>query len=326
LKGLHHVEDRQSQLSDAEVLVVLVINVLLFVLAFKVENGLRTSLIWVIIGFLFFLVIIVILLAILRPEALHGLRPQAVDSRPSKDGAEIKAKIEEIALESSVNSEYIDSKLIRFIPPLNPTQFKIIRIPDEHPSPYYNYQFAPMGMLILYNIPFFLLPVIDSRGASIGHQVIDLQPGILNEPRSWNFTEAINNVKAIHVLISSGHAWRMHEEVQFLYRRVGYIRLKFSDGTEQRTDLILGKHLREWAFGNNPNLVTEIDNDWLMPAWLSHDSTKRIDLLTIPISGPLKTLANIEIVADFEIAHPDKHFKSPSIIVSAITVERWVSS
>lgn len=305
-------------------LAALAINALLVILALRAEAVQQTWLIWTMVALFFLIVLIVVALAIWRPEALRGLRPQTVDTRPSNDGEEIQAKIEKIASNAEVNSDQIESKLVRFIPPLHPTQFKIIRIPDELPSPYFNYQFAPMGNLILYNIPFFLLPMIDSRGASIGHQVIDLQPGTLNEPRSWNLTGTIERAKALHFLISSGHGWRMHEGVEFLYRRIGFVRIKFNDGTEQRTDLVLGKHLREWAFGNSTNLVTEIDNDWSKPAWLSHDSTKRIDLLSIPITASPKTVAALEIVAEFEQAHPDKHFKTPSIIVSAITVERVV--
>ena len=307
------------------VLVVLVSNVLLGILASQAEPSQRTWLIYAIVIILSILILVVVGLAILRPEALRGLRPTPAPVTSEQTKAEQDEKIQQIAQDASVKPELIDPKLVRFIPPLKPTQFKIIRFPDQIPSDYYKYPYVPTGKLILYEIPFFLLPVTDANQAALGHAVIDLQPGTLNEPSSKKLETSVDGAKAIHVLISAGHGLRMDGTIQFLYKRIGYMRFVFRDGTEQRTDLVLGKHLREWAFGNSTNLVTELDLFWSKPAWLSHDSTKRFDLLTIPISNQPKDLKAIEVVAEFEEGHPDKPYKSPSIIVSAITVERLVS-
>ncbi len=307
------------------VLVVLVLSVLLFPLAYLAEPSLRFWLTVAIIFLLFLPIICVAILAVFRPEALKGLRPASIPVVSGQVKAEQDAKIQQIAQEASVKPELIDSKLVRFIPPLAPTQFKIVRFPDEIPPKYFNYPFVPTGNLILYQVPFFLLPVTDSRSSLVGHAVIDLQPSTFNDPGSKRLDVSVDNAKCVHILISAGHGWRMHEGIQFLYRRIGYLRFIFEDGLEQRTDLVLGKHLREWAFGNSTNLVTEIDLSWSKPAWLSHDSTKRFDLLTIPIANHPKDLSAIEIIAEFEEGHPDKQVKTPSIIISAITVERSIS-
>jgi hypothetical protein len=261
-------------------------------------------------------------LAVNRPHALAGTNAPSAPN--AKELIKAETKVQEIAQASSVSSELIDPKLVRFIPPLNPIQFKIIRFPDEIPPNYYKYPYVPTGMVIIYQIPFFLLPVTDSNQAGLGHTVIDLRPSAFNEPKSKNIEALVDKAKCIHMLISAGHGLRMDGTIQFLYKRIGYLRLIFKNGVEQQTDLILGKHLREWAFGNSTGLVTELDLSWSKPAWLSHDSTKRFDLLTIPITNFPKDLTSIDIVAEFEERHPNKSFMTPSIIVSAITVERAI--
>jgi hypothetical protein len=306
-------------------LLVLVLSAFLGVLAYRAEPSQISWGMAAVIILLFFLSAVVVALAVFRPEALKGLRSKPVLAATDQPMAEQNIKIQQIANETSVQQDFIDPKLVRFIPPLNPTQFKIVRFPDETPPNYFKYPYVPTGKLIIYQIPFFLLPVTDSDKAALGHAVIDLQPGILNEPSSKNIEVSVNAAKNIHLLISAGHGLRMDGTIEFLYKRIGYLRLIFKDGVEQRTDLILGKHLREWAFGNSTNLVTELDLSWSKPAWLSHDSTKRFDLLTIPISKYPKNLMAIEIIAEFEEEHANKPFKTPSIIVSAMTVERAVS-
>ena len=306
------------------VLIVLVLNLILIPLAYLAEPSQRTWFIAAIIFLLFLLIISVMILAIFRPEALKGLRPASIPVLSGQVKSEQDAKIQQLAQESSVNPELIDSKLVRFIPPLAPTQFTIVRFLDQNPPIYFDYPFAPTGMLIIYQIPFFLLPVTDSRNSLVGHSVIDLQPGNYNEPGRKKLDVSIDNAKCVHFLISAGHGWRMHEGIQFLFRRIGYLTFSFKEGIEQKYDLVLGKHLREWAFGNSTNLVTELDLSCSKPAWLSHDSTKRFDLLTVPINNSSRNLCSIEIVAEFEESHPYNHVKTPAIIISAITVERSI--
>jgi hypothetical protein len=299
------------------------------VIIYALSNQASYSLVFIGLGLLVALTLLATYLAVYRPRALDGTHPTSAPI--ASELTKTETKVQEIAKTSSVKPELIDPKLIRFIPPLHSTQFKIIRFPDEIPPDYFKYPYVPTGMTIIYQIPFFLLPVTDSLlvtniyKAALGHAVIDLQPGTRNEPKSKKLETAVDTAKNVHMLISAGHGLRMDGTIHFLYKRIGYVRLTFRDGSEQRTDLVLGKHLREWAFGNSTNLVTELDLLWSKPAWLSHDSTKRFDLLTIPIDNQPKDLRTIEIVAEFEEEHPDKPFMTPSIIVSAITVERLVS-
>jgi hypothetical protein len=150
-----------------------------------------------IIFLLFLLIVCVTILAIFRPEALKGLRPAPVPVLSGQVKSEQDIKIQQLAQESSVKPELIDSKLVRFIPPLAPTQFKIVRFPDENPPSYFDYPFVPTGMLIIYQIPFFLLPIMDVRKSLVGHAVINLQPGDFNAPEK-KLDVDIDNAKCVH--------------------------------------------------------------------------------------------------------------------------------
>ena len=232
----------------------------------------------------------------------------------------------ESGVEPSPREETPDPKLVRFIPPLPPGRFRIAPLPRPVPPPFYNWPYAPTGKLVIYDIPFFLLPVGDDLGNLKGHLVLTAQPSNENAPDLKEIRVQVDRVRAVHILISAGHGWRSHEGVDFLYKRIGYLDFHFAEGTSQREPLVLGKNLREWAFGNNPNLVTELDTSAAKPAWLSHDSTKRIDLLSIPIEQSPRDLQRIEVVGKFEHDHPGKSISTPATIISAITLERAVSS
>jgi hypothetical protein len=255
-------------------------------------------------------------------SALSGLDPLG-RGEPSAVPPDVPRR-PTVSADPSAAPDLIDPKLVRFIPPLPPTKFRIINLPRPQRPPYFAYPYAPSGKLVLYEIPFFLLPVLDSRGAMQGHLALDLQPSQTNEPSSQHVDARVTEASVVHFLISAGHAWRVHEGVQFLGSRVGFLRFQFSGGHEQRIDLVLGTHLREWAFGNNPNLVTELDLSMAKPAWLSHDSTRRFDLLSIDLNNAPRDLHSIQVVAQFEDDHPQKTISTPAIIVSAITVERYM--
>lgn len=68
-------------------------------------------------------------------------------------------------------------------------------------------------------------------------------------------------------------------------------------------------------------LVTELDTDQAKPAWLSHDSRRRMDLMTVKVAGGPKTLKAIHIQAEFEGDLQGKSIDTPSIIISGITAE-----
>jgi hypothetical protein len=215
-----------------------------------------------------------------------------------------------------------DAKLIKLIPPLDPKRFKTITLPAHQPPPVYKLPDAPTGLFMLNQIPFFLQPVVDAARNLIGHQVIDIAPGHGNAATVEEVPANVQDVTAVHFLLSAGNGHVTWEGVQFLGKQIGHVELLFADNTTQRVNLLLGKHIREWAFENFPGLVRDIDPALTQPAWVSYDNAHRIDYMPVSVGGGPKTLKHIRVVAQFEDKHLEKPIALPAIIISAITCER----
>lgn len=280
--------------------------------------------IWVIAGLIMLialLIAIVAILAVRRPEALHGRRPK-VAAASEETKASQSESAQNVAKESGTRPELVDPALVEFIPPLSAGRFKTLELPRHDPTRYYQSPYAPTGRIMIYEIPFSLLPVSDAAGNPIGHLAVDLKPAPDNAAASDVISVGESNIRAVHFLLAAGHGWRQRDGVILLHRCIGYIRLGFPDGTGQTAKLVLGKNIREWAFGNNPNLVTEIDTSQTRPAWVSHDNRRRIDLFSVQIEQGPRAVSTIEIVAKFEEDYPNREITFPAILVSAVTLER----
>lgn len=241
--------------------------------------------------------------------------PEQTASPPDSEQTEPANKSAEQA------SMHVDVKLVRFIPPLQRGRYRIVTLPLQEPPEYFNWPYSPTGLSVYYEIPFLLLPVFNSEGRSFGHAVLTVQPSEENVADVKTINAVESRITHVHFLISAGHGWREHNGLTFLHRRIGYLEISFSDGTSQRVNMILGRNIREWAFGNNPNLVTEIDLSLTRPAWHSHDSTKRFDLMSVQIENGPKDIQSIRVVGEFEDSHSGVWLRTPAIIVSAITCE-----
>jgi hypothetical protein len=84
--------------------------------------------------------------------------------------------------------------------------------------------------------------------------------------------------------------------------------------------LVLGKNIREWAYGNQGNLVRVIDYDSAKPIWIAHDYSCLLDLMPVTVTEGPKTLITIRIVAEFEETYPG--ITKPATRISAVTCER----
>lgn len=208
-----------------------------------------------------------------------------------------------------------DPRLIKLVPPIEPTRFMTVVLPgDPQLSSFYRLSCAPTGVMVINHVPFFLQPVLDNHHEIIGHQTIDIAPGYENTPTVKEVPIIVDMVVAVHFLLSAGAAF-----VYLLGRQIGCIEMLFADNTTQRIPLVLGKHLREWAFENIPNLVRDIDPSITQPAWVSHNNAHRIDMMSITLDGDPKALKAIRIIAKVDGEPADS---LPSIIISAITCER----
>jgi len=201
-------------------------------------------------------------------------------------------------------------------------RFRTIELPRQRPLEFYAWSSAPVGTFIIDRIPFFLHPVADDTRRLLGHTAINIQPSDDNAQSIVDVPAAINDVTAVHFLLSAGNGWITWDGVLYKGKRIGSIELVFADQSTQRIEMILGVHIREWAFGNSPNLVTHIDYNMTRPAWVSYDHTRRIDRMSIVVKDGPKDLKSIRVAAQFEIERLDRELPLPSIIISAITCER----
>jgi hypothetical protein len=215
-----------------------------------------------------------------------------------------------------------DTKLVRFVPPFRPGQYSIVRLPDSSPPQQYNFPLAPLGLSVFYGVPFFLWPSTDTAtGALLGHRTVSVQPSETNDPVIRVIAVHVGRVAKAHLLITAGHGWREKDGEVFLHRRIGFVHLDFADHSRQTVEIVLGRNVREWAFGNDVNLVEEIDTSQTVPAWLAHNSTRRLDMMSVVVLGGPREVRTITLEGRFENDHPGRVFPTPAIIVSAITCE-----
>jgi len=210
-----------------------------------------------------------------------------------------------------------DPRLRNLVPPLS-QRFRMVQLPPVQPPTVYGTPYAPVGLLMIDEIPFFLEPFFDPGGRLLGHRTITVQPGEHNAERIVVIPANIRSVAQLHCLLAAEHGWTERDGVQFVDKRIGYIELVFVDQSVQRVDLVLGRDIREWAFGNSPELVRDINQITTKPAWISHDTHYLIDVLSIPVRHKQPDLTSIRIIAKFQ-DDPGTSILLPAILISAIT-------
>jgi hypothetical protein len=222
---------------------------------------------------------------------------------------------------AQLTKSFRDFRLTYLVPSPEPDRFYTMPLPTKSPITYYNYVYAPCGAIYIRGIPFVLPLVANDKGEILGHHTIDIAPREMNEPTIVEIPTDISNVIKLYFLLSAGYGWVSRHGVQFAGRRIGWIELEFSDKSSQRVELVLGENIREWAFGNSPDLVVDVDYTKTQPAWVSIENQHRLDFMPVSIDNEPKHLARIRICAKFEI-DPHKEMQFPAIIISAITCER----
>ena len=142
-------------------------------------------------------------------------------------------------------------------------------------------------------------------------------------------SEPVERVKSVHLLINAGGAWRVHPDSQkpFEWLKIGEIELGFQDGAVQRTELILGDNVREWAIGNFPGkLVDRVVDPLCQVAWRGKNTEGNyavIDRLEIPIleSNKSRTLEFVGLIREIRWHMPPEEGGLLHFFVSAITLE-----
>lgn len=240
------------------------------------------------------------------------IREQNGVSKYSGSNKNVNAKVS-----SKYQSE--DPKLSNLIPDLS-RKFKIVKLPVYQPNKIFGVWHAPLGLLLIHQVPFFFEPGFDTNNNITGHCTINLQPSKDNMEQVETIFAKINQVTKVHFMLAAGHGWTEQQGIQFLGKQIGCIELEFED-ENQTTKIILGQQIREWAFGNAPTLVRHISDKNTKPAWFSYDSHYLIDMFTVIVENGPKNLTGIKIIAKFEVTS-EKLTSYPAIIINAITCER----
>jgi len=220
-------------------------------------------------------------------------------------------------------SPQVDSRLLHFLPEHQRSRFRTVSLGTQSSLAHYPYQYVPTGLIMIYQIPFFLPPWLDENGDCLGHHMLIVAPTENNEIQIREVTARVDAVSKVHFLVSAGNGWAEQQGIQLLGKRVGRIEFEFADGGTQTTHLILGKHIREWAFGNSPDkLVTTIDYCCTKPAWRSEPGFCLIDALSVSVEDGPRDMVKIRLFAKIEEELGGKKISLPHIQISAITCER----
>ena len=146
----------------------------------------------------------------------------------------------------------------------------------------------PSGNITLGGIPFFLPDGQNSVTTQV--EALQSNPTVIRLPNL-----NIKSPSSVHLLITGGYT-----KVAFRDKKVGEIRLIFSDNQSHSIDLIPGINLREWKNYGDHN-VTTISDPNVTQAWAGNNkfdsSMAIIDMLTIniPANQQNNVLAAIEI-------------------------------
>lgn len=174
------------------------------------------------------------------------------------------------------------------------------------------YRNPPLGESRFNEVPFLLQRrYFETRADSPGNVELEL-------------AEPLRHVSSVHLLVNAGNAWKRHEDVSLSGVTVGRIQFKFSDGTLQEAQLIVGQNVREWAPGNAPGrLVDEVTDKLNRVAWTGTNTTGNkavIDHLEIPIHEQHKgkDLMRIAVLRDLKPNTPQNIL---SLAIFAITAE-----
>jgi hypothetical protein len=116
-----------------------------------------------------------------------------------------------------------------------------------------------------------------------------------NRPTKVQLALSVIRPQKVHVLLQAG--WGL---TQYRNQAQGEVRLLFSDGSERRTQMILGFNIRDWA-RTRTNAVTIVTSPSLQSAWEGNAPdgiAGRMDILTIdiPDTYAAHTLKEIQIV------------------------------
>jgi hypothetical protein len=132
--------------------------------------------------------------------------------------------------------------------------------------------------------------------STLGDVTFDLSGGsfvYLPTGTSASFAASVKNATALHMLLNTSYTWSWYKGM-----KIGEVNLQFADGTNQTTDLISGKNIREWRIGAGAIATTSLSDPATQTVFtgdpVNGAGPAVIDMLTISIPSP-KTLTGVSI-------------------------------
>jgi hypothetical protein len=267
---------------------------------------------------LIILFVVVFLVGFLQGRELQFWPPR-IGSRPPSSKARTVRRGKSVPKARSDSVSALDPRLKHFAPSI-PSSFITLDLPFDKTPKTYGRPHCPIGVFVVYDIPFRLVPEFNQSTHDYEHAIIDISPDIqTNLPSVVSVPVSLSNVEKVHFLITAGHGRVSYQGVEFVKRRIGYLELRFSNDAVQKEYLVLGANIREWAYGSEHEIVEELDHSLARPVWLSHDRFCLLDLLSVKVEQFPNQLESIHVVAEFEERIPG--IMKPVVRVSAITCE-----
>ena len=117
-----------------------------------------------------------------------------------------------------------------------------------------------------------------------------------NIERSKEITPGATNVDRLFLLLTSGNALRITDNVEFDGNQIGYVEIFFKDGDTHKEPLMLGRNIRDWSY-QNPDVVQSISSPNATQVWRDPSDVATIDMLTIPIPASPQNIQYVQICA-----------------------------
>ncbi len=142
-------------------------------------------------------------------------------------------------------------------------------------------------------------------------------PGLHEASEELTIPVEVDNAQNVYLLIQAGNA------TPYTGEEIGQIVLQFSDGSQQKTTLVVGTNIRDWSSSSGQTL----SSPYIIGAYEGSNPDKTIrghmDVLDIPVSQPEKKLASIRIL---DVTRATVGSIDPCLHVPAITVKKRSST
>lgn len=139
--------------------------------------------------------------------------------------------------------------------------------------------------------------------------------------RSTEIRPGAKNAQCAFVLLTSGNAKRIVDNVEFDGKRIGYLEFHYTDDSNPyKHELVLGINIRDWSF-RHPDVVQVLTDSSAQQVWRDPASVATIDMLRIDFPNGPRDIDFCVIRAEAEDVPPTFVSAIPSIRLTGITYQ-----